>query len=75
MNKTEFKPPLYPNLEVELTLVGWSQRDLGKYLGLNDDAISKRMRGVIEFKLDEITNCAKLFNKTVEWLFHKNECA
>lgn len=75
MNKTEFNPPLYPNLEVELTLVGWSYRDLGKYLGLNDDAISKRMRGVVEFKLPEIKKCTQLFNKTVEYLFYKNECA
>lgn len=74
MNGVEFKKPLYPNLEVELALVGWSYRDLSKYIGVSDDQMSKKMRGVIEFKLDEVVRTAQLFNKSVEHLFFKNEC-
>lgn len=74
MEDLKFNPPLYPNLEVELTLVGWVKRDLANYLDINDDAMSKRMRGVIEFKLDEIVKISKLFNKPIEFLFFKNEC-
>lgn len=74
MNSIEFKKPLYPNLEVELALVGWSQRDLANYLGVSNDSISKKMRGAIEFKLDEVVKTSQLFNKSVEHLFFKNNC-
>ena len=67
-----FNPPVYPQLEVELTLVGWSYRDLGNYLNISDDAISKKMRGITEFKLDEVRVISTLFNKSIEYLFMKN---
>lgn len=67
-----FNPPVYPHLEVELTLVGWSYRDLGNYLNISDDAISKKMRGITEFKLDEVCVISTLFNKSIEYLFMKN---
>lgn len=70
-----FNPPVYPNLEVCLALVGWNYTNLASYLGLNNDTMSKRMRGVSEFKLDEVVKVAALFDKSIEWLFCKNECA
>lgn len=70
-----FNPPIFPNLEVSLTLVGWNYSNLGAYLGLSNDGISKRMRGILEFKLDELVKVAALFNKPIEWLFYKNDCA
>lgn len=65
----EFNPPTYPNLEVELALVGWKYKQFGDFLGLNPNAISERMRGKTEFKLEEMSKTSNLFNKPINVLF------
>ena len=72
MWKETFNPPLYPKLEVELTLAGWSASKFGDYLGLTPVAISERLRGKREFKLEEMLMTSELFNKSVNELFVKN---
>lgn len=66
-----FNSPVYPNLEVSLVLVGWSYRDLAKYLKISEDSMSKKMRGLSRFKLEECVKVAELFNKPVEHIFSK----
>lgn len=72
MGTVEFNPPMFPNLEVELTLAGWTYRQYAQFLSLTDVAVSERMRGKREFKLDEMLKTSKLFNKSVEELFTKS---
>lgn len=72
--EVKFNPPTYPNLEATLASVGWNYRDFGKYLNVSDDSISKKMRGIIEFKLDELVSSSQLFDKPIEWLFFKGQC-
>ena len=66
-----FNPPLFPNLEVELVLVGWTSTKLGDYLNLSPIAISERMRGKREFKLEEMLAISDLFKKPINVLFSK----
>lgn len=68
-NGIVFNPPKFPNLEVQLTLVGWTYKQLGDFLGLQANAISERMRGKTEFKLTEMTKVSDLFNKPINILF------
>lgn len=68
-NEVVFNPPTYPNLEVQLALVGWSYKNYGDFLGLNANAISERMRGKTEFKLSEMSKTSILFDKPINELF------
>lgn len=67
----KFNPPEFPNLEVQLTLVGWSYTDFGNFLGLQPNAISERMRGKTEFKLTEMAKTSELFSKPINVLFSR----
>lgn len=72
MNCVVTKTPVYPNLEVELVLAGWTYSKFAEFLGLSPMLVSNRMRGETEFKLEEMRNTAKFFNKSIEELFLKS---
>lgn len=68
----ELKLPAYPNLEAELSKIGWSYKKLGDFLGISSMAISRRMRRETDFSLAEIMKICEFFKKDVGYIF--NHC-
>ena len=65
----KIKAPAYPNLEAELSRIGWNYTNLGVFLNINSNQISRRMRRETDFSLEEVIKICDLFKKDVGYIF------
>lgn len=67
------KRSLYTSIDAELARHFETRAELGELLGVSYMGISKRMRGIIEWKISEIEILMKHFKLSYEELFKKGE--
>ena len=65
----------YPNLRAEFARKGIRQVDIAKALGLKSAAVSRKMHGFNDWKLEECRKLAKLleYEGTIDVLFYDPE--
>lgn len=56
------------NVRAEMTRCGVTQVQLAEVLGLTQPAISRRTRGEVAFRFEELVACAAVFDTTVSRL-------
>lgn len=67
------KRSLYTSIDAELARHFETRKDIADLLGVSYIGVSKRMRGLIEWKIREIEILMKHFNLSYEELFKKGE--
>jgi plasmid maintenance system antidote protein VapI len=61
---------VYPNIASEMEKRGLDYRDLADVLGISEHAAYRRLRGLSDWKLNEIVNLGQFFEVSdTAWLF------
>lgn len=60
---------MYFNFYAELVRRGWTQKDLGEFLGLTNSNINMKLRGKQGWTIQQIKKVLKEFDTTFEYLF------
>lgn len=61
----------FPNIEKEMKKRNMDYRDLAKVIGVNDMQAYRRLRGKVNWKLEEAYRVCKYFDCDVYELFYK----
>lgn len=61
------------NVRAEMARAGVSQADLAARVGLSQSALSKRLRGVVPFRVDELDAIARVLRVTASDLLPRTE--
>ena len=61
------------NIRAEAARQGYSQSALGRALGMSQNQITTRWRGVHKWQLDELDTVAQVLNVPVSWLVTEPE--
>lgn len=60
---------MFPNLLSEMAKRGETQKDLANLLKLNQPAISRRLRGLTKWTIEEVKVICEHYNKEVQEIF------
>ena len=60
---------MYFNFYAELVRRGWTQEDLGTFLGLTTPNVNMKLRGKQGWTIQQIKKVLKEFDTTFEYLF------
>ena len=69
MKKEVVKEPIYPELEAEIAKRGLTYEQFGKEVGLSVMAVSNRLNGKVEFKVEEAKRIIEFLDKDFKDLF------
>ena len=73
MTKENYKKPLFTNLESEMAKQGLNITTLSNLIGMTTNQLSNRLRGVIEFRLNELIKVSEVMDKEINYLFSKQK--
>ena len=59
----------YPNLALEMSKRGLGYKDIADILGIGEYAAYRRLRGLVEWKLEETLCLSQYFDSDLAWLF------
>ena len=60
---------IFPKLRAKMGFNNHSTADLAEVLGISEDSVRRRLRGEVEFELQEIVKLILFYNCTFEDLF------